>query len=64
MWRIEAERLSDVQVPPSLTALLQARGPPAARRTHRLQQALVVGCWFWIKRSPISSKKAGRQAGC
>lgn len=47
-WRIEAERLPDVQVPPSLTALLQARVdrlPPDERTT--LQQASVVGRRFW-----------------
>lgn len=48
VWRIEAERLSDVQVPPSLTALLQARVdrlPPHERTA--LQQASVVGRRFW-----------------
>ncbi len=48
VWHIEAARLSDVQVPPSLTALLQARVDrlPASERTA-LQQASVVGRRFW-----------------
>lgn len=47
-WHIEAERLPGVQVPPSLTALLQARVdrlPPDERTV--LQQASVVGRRFW-----------------
>lgn len=47
-WRVEAGRLAQVRVPPTLTSLLQARLdrlPPAERET--LQGASVVGRIFW-----------------
>ncbi len=47
-WRIAGDRLANVQVPPTLTGVLQARldGLPAAERTT-LQQASVIGRVFW-----------------
>jgi predicted ATPase/class 3 adenylate cyclase len=47
-WRIAEDRLARVQVPPTLTGVLQARldGLPADERTT-LQQASVIGRVFW-----------------
>ena len=48
VWRIDRSRLMNLHVPPTLTALLQARLDsltPAERNT--LQQAAVVGRIFW-----------------
>ncbi len=47
-WRVQAERLGEVRVPPTLTAVLQARIdrlPP--RERELLQRAAVVGKVFW-----------------
>ena len=47
-WRVAAERLAGVRVPPTLTGVLQARVdrlPPEERTV--LQQASVVGRLFW-----------------
>ena len=47
-WRVREEKLADLRVPPTLTALLQARLdglPPAEREV--LQRAAVVGRVFW-----------------
>lgn len=47
-WRVHSERLGELRVPPTLTALLQARIdrlPPAEREL--LQRAAVVGKVFW-----------------
>ena len=47
-WRVEPERLTAIRVPPTLTAVLQARldSLPLEERTI-LQQAAVVGRLFW-----------------
>jgi len=47
-WRVEASRLEEVHVPPTLTGVLQARldSLPLEERTV-LQQASVVGRVFW-----------------
>lgn len=47
-WQVQPERLSDIRVPPTLTAVLQARldSLPLEERTI-LQQAAVVGRQFW-----------------
>ncbi len=47
-WRVEPSRLTEVQVPPSLTGVLQARLDrlPVEERAV-LQQASVVGRLFW-----------------
>ena len=47
-WQVEPERLADIEVPDTLTGVLQARLeglPPEERNT--LQQASVVGHIFW-----------------
>jgi len=48
VWRFDPQRLPDLRIPPTLTAVLQARldGLPEAERTA-LQQAAVVGRIFW-----------------
>lgn len=47
-WRVRTDRLANLKVPATLTALLQARldGLPAAER-EVLQRAAVVGRLFW-----------------
>ena len=47
-WRLHAERLMKIQVPPTLTGVVQSRLDrlPAAERTA-LQQASVIGVVFW-----------------
>ncbi len=47
-WSVEAERLSDLRVPPTLTGVLQARLDrlPFGQR-QVLQQASVIGRLFW-----------------
>lgn len=47
-WRLNADRLLEVHVPPTLAALLQTRldGLPAGER-KALQQASVIGHVFW-----------------
>ncbi len=47
-WRVRTDRLATLKVPPTLTALLQARldGLPQAER-EALQRASVVGRLFW-----------------
>ena len=63
VWRIEPARLPDVTVPPSLTALLQARVdrlPPAERIA--LQQASVVGRRFWDQ-AVVHIQRNGGEAG-
>ena len=47
-WRVAADRLADIHVPPTLTGILQARldGLPAEERAT-LQRASVVGRLFW-----------------
>ena len=48
VWRVRTDKLAALKVPPTLTALLQARLdglPPAERRA--LQRAAVVGRLFW-----------------
>lgn len=47
-WRVEAERLTTIQVPPSLTSLLQARVDRLSpEERSAMQQASVVGRLFW-----------------
>ena len=57
-WRVQAERLSAVRVPPTLTGILQARldGLNPDERTT-LQRAAVVGRTFWG--SAVSALEAG-----
>ena len=47
-WQVQAERLAQVRLPPTLTAVLQARfdGLPEAERAT-LQRASVIGRTFW-----------------
>jgi class 3 adenylate cyclase/tetratricopeptide (TPR) repeat protein len=47
-WRVDSTRLQDLRVPPTLTAVLEARfdGLPSAQKTT-LHQAAVVGRTFW-----------------
>jgi class 3 adenylate cyclase/tetratricopeptide (TPR) repeat protein len=47
-WRVRADKLVDIKVPPTLTGLLQARldGLPRPER-EALQRASVVGRLFW-----------------
>jgi len=47
-WTVRAERLAELEVPPTLAGVLQARldGLPAAERLV-LQQASIVGRLFW-----------------
>jgi class 3 adenylate cyclase/Tfp pilus assembly protein PilF len=47
-WQVQTERLAEVRLPPTLTAVLQARfdGLPAAERAA-LQRAAVIGRTFW-----------------
>jgi len=48
VWRVRAEKLVDLKIPPTLTGLLQARldGLPRPER-EALQRASVVGRLFW-----------------
>ncbi len=48
VWRVDEARLGELRVPPTLTAVLQARldGLPLEQRAT-LQQAAVVGRTFW-----------------
>ncbi|HSH03317.1 MAG TPA: adenylate/guanylate cyclase domain-containing protein [Anaerolineae bacterium] len=47
-WRVEVARLSDLQVPATLTGVLQARlDRLSAEEKEALQQAAVVGRVFW-----------------
>jgi class 3 adenylate cyclase/tetratricopeptide (TPR) repeat protein len=49
-WQVEMERLSELQVPPTLTGLLQARLDNLQTNTREtLQQASVVGRIFWTE---------------
>jgi predicted ATPase len=49
-WQVELERLSDLQVPATLTGLLQARlDILSANVRETLQQASVVGRIFWTQ---------------
>jgi len=49
-WRVELEPLSDLQVPATLTGLLQARLDSLSVNTREtLQQASVVGRIFWTQ---------------
>ena len=54
VWRIDPERLQDLRVPPTLTAVLQARldSLPSAEKSI-LQQAAVVGRIFWDAVLPV-----------
>jgi predicted ATPase/class 3 adenylate cyclase len=47
-WQVNLERLADIQVPPTLTGILQARmdNLPAAEKLI-LQRAAVIGRTFW-----------------
>ncbi|MCJ7657705.1 MAG: AAA family ATPase [Anaerolineales bacterium] len=48
LWHVEQERLTEIEVPPTLSGVLQARleGLPSGERIT-LQQASVVGRVFW-----------------
>jgi oligopeptide transport system substrate-binding protein len=60
LWRIELERLAGVQVPPTLTGVLQARldSLPPKEKTL-LQRAAVVGRRFWD--AAVAELKAGEE---
>jgi predicted ATPase/class 3 adenylate cyclase len=63
-WAVEAERLGDLQVPPTLTGVLQARLDrlPSDQRLV-LQQASVVGRLFWDLVVAHIAADAGTPAG-
>jgi predicted ATPase/class 3 adenylate cyclase len=47
-WRVQADRLGEVRIPPTLTGVIQARLDSLPAKEHRvLQQASVIGRVFW-----------------
>jgi len=61
-WRVELERLATVDVPPTLTGVLQARLdslPPEEKMV--LQRAAVVGRLFWD--TAVAELKANEESG-
>ncbi len=63
-WQVQAERLADLQVPPTLTGLLQARLDllPAQER-QALQWAAVMGRIFWDQVVAMIGQADGRVDG-
>jgi predicted ATPase/class 3 adenylate cyclase len=64
-WRVEPARLAGIRVPPTLTAVLQARldSLPLGERTV-LQQASVVGRIFWDGAvARVNSESTGSSVG-
>ncbi len=66
-WSVDEARLGDLRVPPTLTAVLQARldGLPLEQRAT-LQQAAVVGHTFWdrvVARIAARSEWGGERRG-
>lgn len=61
-WRVVDEKLADLQVPPTLTGILQARldALPAAER-DALQVAAVIGRLFWDAAVEIICRQHGSQ---
>ncbi len=61
IWRVEADRLERVKVPPTLTGILQSRldGLPSGERAV-LQRASVVGRRFWD--AAVAVLKTGEEA--
>ncbi len=61
-WKVDAQRLLVTQVPPTLTAVLQARldGLPAPEK-RALQQASVVGAVFWDRALAAIEAQAAEQ---
>ncbi len=61
-WKVDAERLVVIKVPPTLAGVLQARldGLPAPEK-RALQQASIVGAVFWDRALAAIEAKAAEQ---